>query len=128
VRPRNDGVALRVARKLAQVRQRFEATLAREEQLVQAHDNLVFALRMQGRQNLGASPSHCNRTVELGPGLSLACMHRGVLFMQQGEPARAGQELERLRELGSPRAAELERAIDGGAEGSGRGGIAAQCG
>jgi tetratricopeptide (TPR) repeat protein len=121
----NDGVALLVERDYRQAQQKFEAALKLDDQLAQAHNNLAFALRMQGRQNFAASLAHYNRAIELKPDLAQAYMYRGMLFVQQGELARARQDLEQLRRLDPPLAGELERAMQGGTPGE-RGGIAAQ--
>jgi tetratricopeptide (TPR) repeat protein len=126
VRLYNDGVTLLVARNFREAQQKFEAALALDEQLAEAHNNLAFALRMQGRQNFAASLAHYNRAIELKPDLAQAYMYRGVLFMQQGETARARQDLERLRRLDARLATDLERVIEGADEGQGRGGVAAQ--
>jgi tetratricopeptide (TPR) repeat protein len=126
VRLYNDGVALLVARDFSQAQQKFEAALALDDGLAEAHNNLAFALRMQGRQNFAASLAHYDRAIALKPGLAQAYMYRGVLFMQQGDPARARQDLERLRGLDPGLAAELERVVDGAGEERGRGGVAAQ--
>jgi len=126
VRLYNDGVTLLLARNFRDAQQKFEAALALDEQLAEAHNNLAFALRMQGRQNFEASLAHYNRAIELKPDLAQAYMYRGVLFMQQGETARARQDLERLRRLDATLAADLERVIEGAGEGQGRGGVAAQ--
>jgi len=126
VRLYNDGVALLVARKFAEAQQKFEAALVHDEGLAEAHNNLAFALRMQGRHNFAASLSHYNRAIELKPGLAQAYMYRGVLFTQQGDKVRARQDLERLRQLDARLAADLERVIEGADEGQGRGGVAAQ--
>ena len=74
---------------------------------------------MQGRQNFAASLAHYNRAIELKPGLAQAYMYRGVLFMQQGDTVRARQDLERLRRLDAKLAADLERVVEGAAEGPG---------
>lgn len=126
VRLYNDGVTLLVARNFREAQQKFEAALTVDEQLAEAHNNLAFALRMQGRQNFAASLAHYNRAIELKPDLAQAYMYRGVLFMQQGDTARARQDLERLRRLDATLAADLERVIEGADEGQGRGGVAAQ--
>lgn len=126
VRLYNDGVALLLARKFPQAQQKFEAALALDERLAEAHNNLAFALRMQGRQNFAASLGHYNRAIELKPDLAQAYMYRGVLFVQQGDKPRARQDLERLRRLDARLAADLERVIEGADEGQGRGGVAAQ--
>jgi tetratricopeptide (TPR) repeat protein len=126
VRLYNDGVALLLARNFRDAQQRFEAALAQDETFAEAHNNLAFALRMQGRQNFAASLAHYNRAIDLKPDLAQAYMYRGVLFMQQGDTARARQDLERLRRLDARLAADLERVIEGNDEGQGRGGVAAQ--
>jgi tetratricopeptide (TPR) repeat protein len=126
VRHYNDGVALLVARQFAQAQQRFEAALALDESLAEAHNNLAFALRMQGRHHFAASLAHYDRAIELKPDLAQAYMYRGVLFVQQGDKRRARQDLERLRRLDARLAADLERIVEGADEGQGRGGVAAQ--
>ena len=126
VRAYNEGVALLVARKFPQAQSRFEAALLLNEQFAEAHNNLAYALRMQGRQNFAASLAHYNRAVELKPDLAQAYMYRGVLFVQQGDLVRARQDLERLRRLDPKLASDLERVVEGASAGSDRGGIAAQ--
>lgn len=122
----NDGVALLLVRNFGQAQQKFEAALALDERLAEAHNNLAFALRMQGRQNFASSLGHYNRAIELKPDLAQAYMYRGVLFTQQGDKLRARQDLERLRRLDARLAADLERIVEGGEEGPGRGGVAGQ--
>lgn len=122
----NDGVALLVARNFPQAQSKFEAALALDDRLAEAHNNLAYALRMQGRENFAASLAHYNRAVELKPDLAQAYMYRGVLFVQQGDMVRARQDLERLRRLDPKLASDLERVVEGAGAGSDRGGIAAQ--
>nr|WP_316642020.1 tetratricopeptide repeat protein [uncultured Roseateles sp.] len=122
----NDGVGLLVQRNFAGAQRKFEAALALDERLAEAHNNLAFALRMQGRHNFAASLTHYDRAIALKPGLAQAYMYRGVLFMQQGDVARARQDLERLRKLDTKLAADLERVINGADAGEDRGGIASQ--
>jgi tetratricopeptide (TPR) repeat protein len=122
----NEGVALLLARQFAPAQRKFEAALALNEGLAEAHNNLAFALRMQGRENQALALKHYGRALELKPGLAQAYHYRGALFVQQGELARARQDLERLRALDPRLAAELQRLIDGGAAPAERSGIAAQ--
>ena len=126
VRLYNDGIALLLTRNFGEAQQKFEAALALDERLAEAHNNLAFTLRMQGRQNFASSLEHYNRAIELKPDLAQAYMYRGVLFMQQGDKVRAQQDLERLRRLDARLAADLERVIEGADEGQGRSGVAAQ--
>ena len=126
VRLYNDGVALQLARDYRAAQRKYEAALALDEQLAEAHNNLAFALRVQGRHHFAASLAHYNRAIELKPALAQAYMYRGVLFTQQGDKVRARQDLEHLRRLDAKLAADLERVIEGADEGQSRGGIAAQ--
>jgi len=126
VRLYNDGVALLVARKFKEAQAKFESALALDDKLAEAHNNLAYALRMQGRQNFAASLSHYNRAIALKPTLAQAYMYRGVLFVQQGDTTRARQDLERLRQLDPKLAADLERVLKGDGTETDRGGVAAQ--
>ena len=122
----NEGVTLLIARRFQEAQGKFEAALAFDEQIAEAHNNLAFALRMQGRQNFAASLAHYNRAIDLKPDLAQAYMYRGVLFVQQGDLERARQDLQHLRRLDSKLAADLERVVQGSDAGSDRGGVAAQ--
>ena len=122
----NDGVALLVARKFQEAQAKFEAALALDDHLAEAHNNLAYALRMQGRHNFAASLAHYNRAIELKPTLVQAYMYRGALYVQQGDMGRARQDLERLRGLDAKLADDLQRTIDGAGAGPDRGGISAQ--
>ena len=122
----NEGVAHLVARRFAQAQQRFEAALRLDERLAEAHNNLAFTLRMQGRHNFAASLAHYNRALALKPDLAQAYMYRGALFLQQGDRARAQQDLERLRTLDTKLASDLERLLAGADPGQDRSGISSQ--
>lgn len=122
----NDGVALLVKRDFKQAQAKFEAALAINESLAEAHNNLAYALRMQGPHNFAKSLAHYNRAIFLKPTLAQAYMYRGVLFVQQGDKARAQQDLERLRQLDPRLAADLERVVKGEGAAADRGGVAAQ--
>jgi len=122
----NEGVALLLDRRYAAAQAKFEAALAQDEKLAEAHNNLAFALRMQGAQNFDRALSHYDRALELKPDLAQAYMYRGVLFTQMGDMARARADHERLRKLDPRLAAELEAVIVGRARGYGRAGITAQ--
>lgn len=126
VRLYNDGVALVLARKFGEAQAKFEAALALDEKLAEAHNNLAYSLRMQGRQNFASSLAHYNRAIELKPGLSQAYMYRGMLFIQQGDTQKARQDLDLLRRLDAKLAADLERAFDSNAPERGYGGVSPQ--
>ena len=122
----NDGVALLLEGNYAAAQRKFEAALAQDEKLAEAHNNLAFALRMQGTANFDRSLRHYDRALELKPDLAQAYMYRGALFSQMGDTARARADYERLLKLDARLAAELEAVIAGGSRGYGRAGIAAQ--
>ena len=122
----NEGVALLLDKRYAAAQAKFEAALAQDEKLAEAHNNLAFALRMQGAQNFERSLSHYDRALELKPDLAQAYMYRGVLFTQMGDTARARADHQRLLALDPDLAAQLDAVIVGRARGYGRAGIAAQ--
>jgi tetratricopeptide (TPR) repeat protein len=122
----NQGVVHLVARRFAQAQQRFEAALRLDDTLAEGHNNLAFALRMQGRHNFAASLAHYNRALALKPDLAQAYMYRGALFLQQGDRAAAQRDLERLRTLDTKLAADLERLFAGADPGQDRSGISGQ--
>jgi tetratricopeptide (TPR) repeat protein len=122
----NEGVVLLLDKRYAAAQAKFEAALAQDEKLAEAHNNLAFSLRMQGAQNFDRSLKHYNRALELKPELAQAYMYRGVLFAQMGDVARARADYERLLRLDPSLAAELEAVIVGRAGGYGRAGISAQ--
>ena len=122
----NDGVALLLDGNYAAAQAKFEAALAEDEKLAEAHNNLAFSLRMQGSRNFDPALSHYNRALELKPDLAQAYMYRGVLFTQMGDTARARADHERLLKLDPRLATELEAVIVGRTRGYGRAGITAQ--
>jgi len=122
----NDGVALLLDGKYAAAQAKFEAALAEDEKLAEAHNNLAFSLRMQGSRNFDRALLHYNRALELKPDLAQAYMYRGVLFTQMGDTARARADHERLLKLDPRLATELEAVIVGRTRGYGRAGITAQ--
>lgn len=122
----NEGVALLVARRFADAQARFEAALALDERLAEAHNNLAYALRMQGKHNVGPALVHYNRAIALKPGLAQAYAYRGMLFVQQRDLESARKDLQQLRRLDPKLAEGLARAIDKGDAVEERDGIAAQ--
>lgn len=121
----NDGVSLLLSRQYAQAQEKFEAALAIDELLAEAHNNLAFALRMQGAHNFDRSLKHYDRAIALKPALAQAYMYRGVLLTQRGDLARARQDLDQLKRLDAKLARELQQVMEGRTE-SGSSGIASQ--
>jgi tetratricopeptide (TPR) repeat protein len=126
VRLYNEGVVLLVRRDFARAQGLFEAALKLDDRLAEAHNNLAFALRMQGRHNLGSALAHYNRAIALKPTLAQAYLYRGMLFVQQADLESARADLERLRPLDPKLAAELAQAIAGKPPADARGGITGQ--
>jgi tetratricopeptide (TPR) repeat protein len=122
----NDGVRLLLDRRYDAAQAKFEEALALDERLAEAHNNLAFSLRMQGRRNYDRALAHYNRALELKPDLAQAYMYRGVLFVQTGDLPRARSDYQRLLELDHSLAAQLDAVIAGRVDGYGRAGIAAQ--
>lgn len=123
----NEGVVHLLARRHAQAQRLFEQALALDDTIAEAHNNLAYVLRMQGRHNFESSLAHYDRAIALKPTLAQAYAYRAVLFMQQGDAVRARQDLERLRALDTRLAADLQRVIESsGSGGTDRGGIAGQ--
>lgn len=122
----NDGVADLLVRRFAQAQALFEQALEIDASLAEAHNNLAYVLRMQGPQNFAASLAHYDRAIALKPALAQAYAYRGMLFVQQGDLARARADLARLLQLDPKLAPGLQRAIDAGLAGEDRSGIAGQ--
>lgn len=111
VKSYNEGVKLMLERRYADAQQRFEEAIALEERLAEAHNNLAFSLRMQGRENFDRAMREYRRALEIDPRLAQAYMYRGVLHTQMGNTDLARADLETLRGLDRELAAKLERAM-----------------
>jgi tetratricopeptide (TPR) repeat protein len=122
----NDGVMLMLERRYAAAQGKFEEALAADENLAEAHNNLAFSVRMQGRENFERAMQHYNRALELKPDLAQAYMYRGVLFTQLGDLARARADHARLLTLDPALAAKLEAVITGRPAAEGNDGLAGQ--
>lgn len=126
VRLYNDGVTSLLARRHAEAQGLFEQALALDGSFAEAHNNLAYVLRMQGPQNFAAALTHYDRAIVLKPDLAQAYAYRGMLFVQQGDLARARADLQRLLQLDARLAPGLQRAIDAGTAGEDRSGITGQ--
>ena len=107
----NDGVKLMLDRRYAEAQRRFEEAIALDERLAEAHNNLAFSLRMQGRHNFDRALAEYRRALEINPRLAQAYMYRGVLHAQSGNMEGARRDLETLRGLDGALAVKLEKAI-----------------
>jgi tetratricopeptide (TPR) repeat protein len=116
----NKGVKSMKKGDFAKAQKSFEKALEIKEEFAEAHNNLAYCLRKQGKQNFDAALQHYNRALELKPDLAEAYMYRGALFALSGEADKAKADLERLRGLKAELADELARVIETGQEQDGR--------
>ena len=121
----NEGVQVMLAKRYAEAQRLFERALETDESIAEAHNNLAFSLRMQGRDNFARALKHYDRALAINPKLAQAYMYRGVLFGQMGDARRAREDLERLQVLDKALAAKLQAALAQAARDE-RDGIAAQ--
>jgi len=122
----NEGVKQMLERRYEAAQQKFEEALTADEGLAEAHNNLAFSLRMQGRKNFARALQHYDRALALKPDLARAYMYRGVLFSQLGDLARARADHASLLALDPGLAAKLETVIQGRATTDGYEGLSAQ--
>lgn len=116
----NKGVKSMKKGDYAKAQQKFEKALAIQEDFPEAHNNLAYCLRKQGKQNFELSLKHYNRALELKPDLAQAYMYRGALYVLNGEPDKAKADLETLQKLDPEMAQELARVIESGHEKDGK--------
>jgi len=112
----NQGVALLKKGNFAAAQVRFQAALELREEFPEAHNNLAYSLRKQGKEHYAAALSHYNRALELEPRLPEALMYRGALYVLMGDQAAAQKDLEALRGLNDKLADELAWVIENGGE------------
>lgn len=107
----NEGVKVMLEKRFADAQRLFEQALEHDDGLAEAHNNLAFSLRMQGRGNFERSMRHYERALQINPRLAQAYMYRGALYTQVGDLRRARADLETLRGIDRDLAARLERVI-----------------
>jgi Flp pilus assembly protein TadD len=120
----NQGVELMEKGKFADAEKRFEAALAKKEDFAEAHNNLGYSLRKQGKEHWAAALEHYDRAIALDPKLAEAYMYRGVLFTLQGDEAKAKADHEKLAKLDPRLAEQLLQAIASHEEPAGTAGLA----
>jgi len=108
----NDGVQLMLDKRFADAQKRFEDAIGLDESLAEAHNNLAFSLRMQGRHNFDRAYAEYRRALEINPRLAQAYVYRGVLNVQAGNMDAARADLATLRSLDPALAARLEKVLD----------------
>lgn len=112
----NDGTVMLFKKEWAGAQQQFEAALAINEKLAEAHNNLAYVLRKQGPANYAKSLEHYNRAIELKPKLAEAYMYRGALQALSGKKDLAMADYDLLVKMKSKLAPHLKKIIDTGVE------------
>ena len=120
----NKGVKLMKKGSYADAQSQFEAALAKNEKFAEAHNNLAFSLRKQGKDHWNAALEHYNRAIELNPKLAEAYMYRGVLYSLMGDEESALADHAMLVKLDRKLADALQAAIASGEEPDGLEGLA----
>jgi Flp pilus assembly protein TadD len=112
----NEGVELMLEKNFEEAENQFRKALERNENFAEAHNNLAYVLRKQGADHFDEALTHYNRAIELKPEIPEPYMYRGVLHMQMGNKDLALKDHDKLLQMGSPLAAELEYVITNGRE------------
>ena len=120
----NEGVRLMRKEKFAEAQAKFEAALAEDEKMADAHNNLGYSLRKQGPEHYAEALAHYDRAIALDKKLAQAYMYRGVLHMLMGHEDLALADHKSLTGLNRKLADELEKAIASKEEPTGLGGLA----
>jgi len=116
VRIYNQGVELMLAKNFTAAEKKFRQALSAKERFAEAHNNLAYVLRKQGPARFNEALKHYNRAIRLDGDLAQPYMYRGVLFVQMGQVAKAGKDLETLKDLDASLANELAWVIENGRE------------
>ena len=122
----NQGVDQMRKGNFAKAQARFEEALALKEDFAEAHNNLGYSLRKQGKQHYDEALRHYDRAIELDPKLAAAYEYRGVLHVLRGEEEAAKADLAKLTELDRKMADELLQVIASHEEPKGDLGLAAK--
>ena len=119
----NAGVKLMKKGKFQDAAAKFEAALKKNPNMAEAHNNLGYSLRKQGKQNFKQALSHYNRAIEINSRLSEAYMYRGVLHALMGNEDKALADHGKLTRLDRRLADALQAAIASGEEPEGLDGL-----
>ena len=112
----NAGVKLMLLSKHSAAQNKFEQALEHDAQFAEAHNNLAYVLRKQGKKNHSKALVHYNKAIALKPKMAEAYMYRGVLHVQMGQVKNANEDLKKLYALKSKLAKELEHVLQTGEE------------
>lgn len=108
----NDGVEYMLDLDFSRAENKFRSALKRDDDWAEAHNNLAYTLRKQGRDNYFQALFHYNKAIELSPQLPEPYMYRGVLHVQMDRVDLARRDLDTLVSMNSTLAAELQYVID----------------
>lgn len=114
-----DGVAAMEAANWAAGEKAFRSVLELEPELAEAHNNLGYVLRKQGKDHWDEALRHYDRALELDPKLAAALHYRGVLHVLAGREAKARADHGTLAALDPAMADRLMKVIATGEEPSG---------
>jgi len=120
----NAGVKLMKQDKFAAAQSKFEAALAKNPDMAEAHNNLGYSMRKQGSANYAEALRQYDRAIELKGDLAEAYMYRGVLHMLMGNEAKALEDHRALTGMNRQLADALQAAIASGEEPDGLEGLA----
>ncbi|MCG6945561.1 MAG: tetratricopeptide repeat protein [Deltaproteobacteria bacterium] len=120
----NSGVKLMKKGNYEKAQREFEAALAKNPNMAEAHNNLGYSLRKQGPQNYEEALRQYDRAIELNDKLAEAYMYRGVLYMLMGNESKALEDHRVLTGLNRKLADELQAAIASREEPQGLDGLA----
>ena len=120
----NAGVKLMKEGKYEKAQSKFEAALAKNPNMAEAHNNLGYSLRKQGPQNYEKALGQYDRAIELNDKLAEAYMYRGVLYVLMGNESKALEDHRVLTGLNRKLADELQAAIASKEEPQGLDGLA----
>jgi tetratricopeptide (TPR) repeat protein len=120
----NSGVKYMKKGKYEKAQAKFEAALAKNSNMAEAHNNLGYTLRKQGPQNYAEALRHYDRAIQLDSKLAEAYMYRGVLHMLMGNEDKALEDHRTLTRLDRNLADALQAAIASGEEPDGLEGLA----
>ncbi len=107
----NEGVKAMEKGDFAAAAGKFEEAVKLKADFAEAHNNLAFSLRKQGKQHFAAALKHYNKALEINPRLAQAYHYRGVLYVLEGNEAAAKADHAKLIELDRELADELMKVI-----------------
>ncbi len=120
----NEGLAAMQKGDFASAVTKFQQALAEKPDFAEAHNNLAFSLRKEGKGKFAEALQHYNKALEINPRLAQAYHYRGILYVLQGNEAAAKADHAKLLELDRALADELLKVIASKEEPAGYNGAA----